>query len=69
MGAYEFNYAYMGDFDYNCEVNFGDFGVLAENWELDKAAIDIAPFGNPDGIIDFEELLVIADHWLEVVLP
>ena len=69
MGAYEFSYAYMGDFDYDCEVNFDDFAVLAESWELDKAAIDIAPFGNPDGIIDFEELLVIADHWLEGVLP
>jgi hypothetical protein len=69
MGAYEFDYAYMGDFDYNCEVNFSDFAVLAESWELDDPAIDIAPFGNPDGIIDFEELLVIADHWLEGVLP
>ena len=69
MGAYEFNYAYMGDLDHNCEVNFGDFAVLAENWELDNPAIDIAPFGNPDGIIDFEELLVIAAHWLKGVLP
>ncbi len=69
MGAYEFNYAYMGDFDYDCEVNFGDFAVLAQNWQLDNPAIDIAPFANPDGVIDFKELSVIAVHWLDGVLP
>jgi hypothetical protein len=32
MGAYEFSYAYMGDFDYDCSVDFYDFAVFAQAW-------------------------------------
>jgi len=65
MGAYEFSWVYIGDFEGDdCDVDFGDFSVLALNFGQDNPAIDIAPFLDPDGIIDFKELLVLAQHWL-----
>ncbi|MBN1796493.1 MAG: C10 family peptidase [Sedimentisphaerales bacterium] len=65
IGAYEFNYVYLGDFAGDCDVDFGDFAVLAESYQQDNPTIDIAPFLNPDGIIDFKELLILCDNWLE----
>ena len=32
MGAYEFSYAYAGDFDGDCDVDFIDFAILANSW-------------------------------------
>ena len=32
MGAYEFNYAYIGDFDYDCGVDFLDYAIFALAW-------------------------------------
>jgi len=65
MGAYEFDWFYVGDFEGDdCDVDFGDFGVLAQSFQQDNPAIDIAPYLDPDGIIDFKELLVMIEHWL-----
>ena len=65
MGAYEFNHFVPGDFDgRGCDVDYGDFAVLAQSWLDDNPAIDIAPSGGGDGIIDLNELLVLADNWL-----
>lgn len=46
-----------------------DFAVLAQNWQMDNPAIDIAPFLNPDGSINLKELMVIVEHWLEGASP
>jgi len=68
-GAYEFDWLYVGDFQGDdCDVDLRDFSVLALNWQQDNSAIDIAPFAKPDGIIDFNELIVIANHWLNGTL-
>jgi len=64
MGAYEFDWLYVGDLDGDCDVDLVDFAILAASWLQNNPAIDIAPIGNPDGIIDFNELLVLADNWL-----
>jgi hypothetical protein len=65
MGAYELDWLYLGDFEGDdCDVDLKDFAVLADSFQQDNPAIDIAPFLNPDGIIDFEELMVFAEHWL-----
>lgn len=65
MGAYEFNHFVPGDFDgHGCDVDYGDFAVLAQSWLDDNPAIDVAPGGGGDGIIDLNELLVLADNWL-----
>jgi hypothetical protein len=66
MGAYEFDWLYLGDLEGDdCDVDFGDFGVLGQNWLLDNPAIDIAPFAEPDGIIDLRELVIVCGNWLE----
>jgi hypothetical protein len=67
MGAYEYNRLSLGDFDgYGCDVDLADFAVLAKNWLHETSTIDIAPVGNPDGIINLNELLILIDNWLMV---
>jgi hypothetical protein len=68
MGAYEFNWHGMGDFDNDCFINFFDFSILAGYWMTDESFVDIAPLGG-DGIVDFQEFAIIADHWLEGTVP
>jgi len=36
---------------------------------MDNPVIDIAPFANPDGVIDIGELAIFAAHWLEGTTP
>jgi hypothetical protein len=68
MGAYEFNYAYIGDFDYNCKVNFGDFAILGLAWLTEPPDADWNHFCNIsdtiDNIIDELDLDVFCDNWL-----
>ena len=68
MGAYEFNYAYMGDFDYDCTVNFADYAVFALAWlsgPPDPQWNRFCDIGTPaDSYIDFADLNVLAENWL-----
>jgi hypothetical protein len=68
MGAYEFNYAYMGDFDYNCEVDFGDFAMLAFAWLTEPGDVRWNPtceISIPnDSSINMLDLHVFAENWL-----
>jgi hypothetical protein len=65
MGAYEESaWLYMGDFAGGCDVDLADFAVMAQSWQLNNPAIDIAPYLDPDGIIDLGEMLILCDNWL-----
>jgi len=68
MGAYEFNYAYMGDFDYDCEVNFGDFAILGLTWLLEQGQPGYNPVCDialpADSFIDEKDLKIFTDNWL-----
>ncbi|MBN2019898.1 MAG: right-handed parallel beta-helix repeat-containing protein [Sedimentisphaerales bacterium] len=64
MGAYEFTYAYLGDFDSDCEVDFTDFAIQAGFWFTDELLVDIAPTPAGDGIVGIYDLAVICDNWL-----
>ncbi len=68
VGAYEFDWLYVGDFAGGCDINLGDFAVLAQNWQDDNPAMDIAPYLDPDGIIDLQELLIMSEHWLNRII-
>jgi hypothetical protein len=68
MGAYEFNWHGVGDFDNNCFINFFDFSISARYWMTDESFVDIAPPGG-DGIVDFQEVAIIADNWLASTMP
>jgi len=68
IGAYEFNCAYMGDFDDNCSVDFFDFSILAHAWMTQDGDPDwdwTCDVSNPpDDYIDWCDLAIIAENWL-----
>jgi hypothetical protein len=64
MGVHEFDWIFLGDFAGGCDVNLSDFAVLASNWQQNNLAIDIAPYLEPDGIIDIQELQILVANWL-----
>ncbi|MHC4160183.1 MAG: right-handed parallel beta-helix repeat-containing protein, partial [Planctomycetota bacterium] len=65
MGAYEFTYAYIGDFAGGCDVDLTDFSILADYWLTDELLVDIAPTPAGDGIVDERDLAIFVDNWLE----
>ena len=69
MGAYEFSYAYLGDFDNQCDVDFDDLKEIANHWLQKEPLFDIAPPPIGDGIVNFKDLAVLAEHWLEGTTP
>jgi len=68
MGAYEFNYAYIGDFDYQCDVDFEDFAILGLAWLTEPGDDSWDPHCDisipADKSIDMLDLAVFADNWL-----
>jgi len=68
MGTYEFNYAYMGDFDYNCQVDFGDFAILALAWLTEPKDSQWNPTCDisipADNSVDMLDLHVFVENWL-----
>lgn len=62
IGADE--YVLYSDIDLDCRVNYSDFGIFANAWQSE-------PNWNPeydfddDGIIDFDDLLIMAGDWNE----
>ena len=68
MGVYEFNYAYMGDFDYNCEVDFGDFAIFALAWLTEPKDAHWNPTCDisipNDSSINMLDLQVFVENWL-----
>jgi len=47
-------------------VDLGDFCKLAQYWGQDESSVDIAPGPFGDWMIDFKDLAVLAEHWLEI---
>jgi hypothetical protein len=54
------------DFSQDGKVDFEDLDMLVACWLTDEPSIDIAPEGAPDGIVNFLEFAIFAQHWLEV---
>ncbi len=56
-------------------VDSFDFAILADAWLATPASAgwnpkaDLAPAGSPDGKVDFQDLTVFAEHWLESSTP
>ena len=69
MGAYEFNRADQGDFNYNCQADLPDLLVMAEAWASrpnDPAWNRFCNIGDPhDDRIDLRDLAALAEHWLK----
>lgn len=64
MGAYEFSYVYLGDFDFDCGVDLIDFAILANYWLDNEILLDIYPAPAGDGIINAEDLAIFCENWL-----
>ncbi|MHC5097964.1 MAG: choice-of-anchor Q domain-containing protein, partial [Planctomycetota bacterium] len=72
MGAYEFNYAYLGDFDYQCDVDLEDFLILCLTWLAEPGD----PGWNPicdisqltDYFIDLYDVSIFNQNW-SVTIP
>jgi len=68
MGAYEFGWAYIGDFAGGCDVDFKDFAVFALAWLTEDGEPGYNPdfdIGIPaDNYIDIFDLDAFADNWL-----
>jgi len=48
-------------------VNLRDFSRLACYWRQDESSVDIAPAPFGDHMIDFQDLAVLSEHWLQAV--
>jgi parallel beta-helix repeat protein len=68
MGAYEFAWAYIGDFDGECDVDFVDFAILALAWLTEPGQTGWNPDCDisisADSYINWDDLNVVADNWL-----
>ena len=51
------------------KVDFKDFRKLAQYWGQDEPSCDIAPLPFGDGIVDEQDLMVLAEHLLEEFQP
>jgi hypothetical protein len=68
MGAYEFSYAYIGDFDSQCDVDIVDFAILSSAWLTEEGEPGWNPVCNinipVDNSIDRLDLAVLVKYWL-----
>jgi|GEM_PF-5429662 len=68
MGAHEFNYAYIGDFDYDCDVDFEDFAIFGLSWVSEPGEGEWNRFCDidipSDNYINWSDLDVFVDNWL-----
>lgn len=51
------------------KVNLIDFSAMSAAWRTGNLIADIAPAGNPDGVVDLQDLLLMANEWLMDINP
>ncbi len=56
---------HTGDLTGDGNTNFKDFAKLASYWLQDEFLVDVAPLPSGDCIVDFHDVSVLAEHWLE----
>jgi len=69
IGAHEFNYAYLGDFDFQCDVDYADFAILSTVWLTDSVDLSfnaLYDISEPaDDLVDIEDAKVFVENWLQ----
>ncbi len=53
------------DFNGDEKVDLKDFSRLAQYWGQNESSVDMGPMSWGDGIVDAQDLTVLAEHWLE----
>jgi hypothetical protein len=68
MGAYEFAWVYIGDFDGHCDVGFGDWAIFALAWLTEQGDGQYNPDCDislpADNKIDWADVKILCDNWL-----
>jgi len=68
MGAYEFNYVYRGDFEYDCDVDCADFAILASAWLTEPPDSNWNRFCDisvpADHAITWADVKILTENWL-----
>jgi len=57
------------DFNVDGIVDSEDMCILVDNWGIDEPLCDISPMPWGDGIVDVQDLIVLAEHLFEEVPP
>ena len=57
------------DFNADRKIDKADVSALIDNWHQDEPAYDIAPPPFGDGIVDVQDLIVVADHLFMEIPP
>ena len=57
------------DFNADRKIDKADVSALIDNWHQDELAYDIAPPPFGDGIVDVQDLIVVADHLFMEIPP
>ncbi|MHC4657691.1 MAG: FG-GAP repeat protein [Planctomycetota bacterium] len=65
--AHIYDFCPLADLDNDCDVDFNDFAILAGQWfqAPGEPSADIAPSPTRDGIVDWLDLKVLAEQWLQ----
>jgi len=58
----EINPSLASDFNGDCKIDFLDFTILANQWQLEALSWDVATDGG-DGIVNFRDWAIFADGW------
>ena len=53
------------DLNRDGNVDANDMCIIVDNWDTDNSLCDIAPMPWGDGIVDVEDLIVLAEHLFE----
>jgi len=56
----------IGDFTGDSRVNFKDFALFGDWWQLNDTLFDIAPPPDGDDVIDELDLALFSEHWLDL---
>jgi len=57
------------DFNGDCIVDAADMCIMVDHWHTDNPLCDIGPAPWGDGIVDIQDLVVLAEHLFEEVFP
>jgi hypothetical protein len=57
------------DFNVDGIVDSADMIIMVDNWGTDNSLCDIGPMPWGDGIVDVQDLIVLAEHLFEEIPP
>jgi hypothetical protein len=57
------------DFNSDGIVDSADMCIIVDNWGIDNPLCDIGPMPWGDGVVDVEDLIVLAEHLFEEFPP